>query len=138
MEQLRAERQVVEAVTGTSALAQDHASVIRTQRQRESDVAQGPQNFSEIHVVFFFSSRRRHTRFDCDWSSDVCSSDLAASNAAAHSVCGRSWPTVTPREPHASSEKPEGLMTKRRPFCPRRARAFQSLKIGRASGRGRV
>src|SRR5256886_14551410 len=26
---------------------------------------------------FFFSSRRRHTRFDCDWSSDVCSSDLA-------------------------------------------------------------
>src|SRR5256886_10309788 len=25
----------------------------------------------------FFSSRRRHTRFDCDWSSDVCSSDLA-------------------------------------------------------------
>src|SRR5256886_4927651 len=27
-------------------------------------------------VCFFFSSRRRHTRFDCDWSSDVCSSDL--------------------------------------------------------------
>src|SRR5205085_4283428 len=27
---------------------------------------------------FFFSSRRRHTRFDCDWSSDVCSSDLEA------------------------------------------------------------
>src|SRR2546430_2827485 len=28
--------------------------------------------------IFFFSSRRRHTRFDCDWSSDVCSSDLLA------------------------------------------------------------
>src|SRR2546430_3546857 len=27
-------------------------------------------------AFFFFSSRRRHTRFDCDWSSDVCSSDL--------------------------------------------------------------
>src|SRR2546427_7966929 len=27
-------------------------------------------------IFFFFSSRRRHTRFDCDWSSDVCSSDL--------------------------------------------------------------
>src|SRR5437588_11240742 len=27
-------------------------------------------------VVFFFSSRRRHTRSLCDWSSDVCSSDL--------------------------------------------------------------
>src|SRR5260370_38282207 len=30
-------------------------------------------------VSFFFSSRRRHTRFKCDWSSDVCSSDLAFS-----------------------------------------------------------
>src|SRR2546427_12167234 len=29
-----------------------------------------------VGYVFFFSSRRRHTRFDCDWSSDVCSSDL--------------------------------------------------------------
>src|SRR5438270_9843444 len=29
---------------------------------------------------FFFSSRRRHTRFDCDWSSDVCSSDLKICN----------------------------------------------------------
>src|SRR2546430_8931205 len=29
-------------------------------------------------MLFFFSSRRRHTRFDCDWSSDVCSSDLDA------------------------------------------------------------
>src|SRR2546430_1370406 len=28
-----------------------------------------------IVIGFFFSSRRRHTRFDCDWSSDVCSSD---------------------------------------------------------------
>src|SRR2546430_9883479 len=44
------------------------------------------QIISYIHCVlqvprlwfffFFFSSRRRHTRFDCDWSSDVCSSDL--------------------------------------------------------------
>src|SRR5260370_19833307 len=29
-------------------------------------------------TIFFFSSRRRHTRFKCDWSSDVCSSDLNA------------------------------------------------------------
>src|SRR5256885_6304069 len=28
--------------------------------------------------IFFFSSRRRHTRLQGDWSSDVCSSDLAA------------------------------------------------------------
>src|SRR5690606_40643732 len=30
----------------------------------------------EMFFVFFFSSRRRHTRFSRDWSSDVCSSDL--------------------------------------------------------------
>src|SRR6267143_3715738 len=29
-----------------------------------------------IFIFFFFSSRRRHTRWNCDWSSDVCSSDL--------------------------------------------------------------
>src|SRR5882762_7913651 len=29
-----------------------------------------------MRFFFFFSSRRRHTRFKCDWSSDVCSSDL--------------------------------------------------------------
>src|SRR5260370_41443219 len=29
-----------------------------------------------LSFFFFFSSRRRHTRFKCDWSSDVCSSDL--------------------------------------------------------------
>src|SRR2546427_724782 len=32
--------------------------------------------------LFFFSSRRRHTRFDCDWSSDVCSSDLVGTMVA--------------------------------------------------------
>src|SRR2546430_11817228 len=32
---------------------------------------------SRVRGFFFFSSRRRHTRFDCDWSSDVCSSDLS-------------------------------------------------------------
>src|SRR5690606_40731117 len=29
------------------------------------------------YLFFFFSSRRRHTRFSRDWSSDVCSSDLS-------------------------------------------------------------
>src|SRR5260370_10495014 len=36
----------------------------------------------DFHGGFFFSSRRRHTRFKCDWSSDVCSSDLAAPGVA--------------------------------------------------------
>src|SRR6266481_9129142 len=30
----------------------------------------------QYHFSFFFSSRRRHTSWNCDWSSDVCSSDL--------------------------------------------------------------
>src|SRR5260221_7136270 len=33
-------------------------------------------------LFFFFSSRRRHTRSLCDWSSDVCSSDLPDVSAA--------------------------------------------------------
>src|SRR5256886_15318674 len=33
---------------------------------------------TQNYLSFFFSSRSRHTRFDCDWSSDVCSSDLTA------------------------------------------------------------
>src|SRR5256886_7414981 len=36
----------------------------------------GMRRSSVCRLCFFFSSRRRHTRFDCDWSSDVCSSDL--------------------------------------------------------------
>src|SRR5256885_11140934 len=32
--------------------------------------------YTRRHVIFFFSSRRRHTRLQGDWSSDVCSSDL--------------------------------------------------------------
>src|SRR2546430_16818890 len=40
---------------------------------------------------FFFSSRRRHTRFDCDWSSDVCSSDLVPSRSQSSTcVCSSS------------------------------------------------
>src|SRR5690606_39658204 len=36
-------------------------------------------HFFFFFFLFFFSSRRRHTRFSRDWSSDVCSSDLAMS-----------------------------------------------------------
>src|SRR5206468_9842130 len=34
-----------------------------------------------LYIFFFFSSRRRHTRSDRDWSSDVCSSDLQTSDS---------------------------------------------------------
>src|SRR5689334_24361276 len=36
-----------------------------------------PSSLLYFIFFFFFSSRRRHTRWNCDWSSDVCSSDLA-------------------------------------------------------------
>src|SRR2546430_13084140 len=60
-------------------------------------------------VFFFFSSRRRHTRFDCDWSSDVCSSDLAAcpsrGSSAPHSCAcrGRGFQRRAP--PHARGRR---------------------------------
>src|SRR6267142_6851613 len=38
--------------------------------------------FVWFFFFFFFSSRRRHTRLTCDWSSDVCSSDLANDRVA--------------------------------------------------------
>src|SRR5690606_7121302 len=47
---------------------------------------------ASVLTYFFFSSRRRHTRFSRDWSSDVCSSDLdivpkrAALRAAQHAL----------------------------------------------------
>src|SRR5690606_40670878 len=40
-----------------------------------------------VPCFFFFSSRRRHTRFSRDWSSDVCSSDLKA-HETTRIVCG--------------------------------------------------
>src|SRR5689334_23550189 len=58
--------------------------------------------FIAVHIVslitisntpfFFFSSRRRHTRWNCDWSSDVCSSDLVE-RAAGRRIIG---PDVRP------------------------------------------
>src|SRR5690606_37392268 len=44
-----------------------------------------------VQLVFFFSSRRRHTRFSRDWSSDVCSSDLRASAQHEIAMLERRW-----------------------------------------------
>src|SRR3712207_1489510 len=49
--------------------------------QRKRKVA-GPLGRPVLHA-FFFSSRRRHTRYWRDWSSDVCSSDLSRRNTRA-------------------------------------------------------
>src|SRR2546426_6254831 len=40
------------------------------------------------YSFFFFSSRRRHTRLQGDWSSDVCSSDLRTPNRSRSGECG--------------------------------------------------
>src|SRR3989337_1494614 len=46
----------------------------------------------EVVPIFFFSSRRRHTRCYRDWSSDVCSSDLTRLNSRRrHTRCYRDW-----------------------------------------------
>src|SRR5256885_5696284 len=41
------------------------------------------------HIYFFFSSRRRHTRLQGDWSSDVCSSDLLTIDTLGTHLTGR-------------------------------------------------
>src|SRR5260221_10464651 len=61
-----------------------------------------------VFFFFFFSSRRRHTRSLCDWSSDVCSSDLGlgvhtitvtATDAATNSATCTTTFTVTDATP---------------------------------------
>src|SRR3712207_6850902 len=55
---------------------------------------------------FFFSSRRRHTRYGRDWSSDVCSADLVHANVGAAAGC----PTVmVPLGYTARGVRPQGL-----------------------------
>src|SRR5207302_7926072 len=49
-----------------------------------------------ISYFFFFSSRRRHTRFSRDWSSDVCSSDLASHASLSADRCAGCTPLVVP------------------------------------------
>src|SRR5207248_8480204 len=52
---------------------------------------------------FFFSSRRRHTRSYGDWSSDVCSSDLAGTNDGYVQITrdgGKNWTNVTKNIPN--------------------------------------
>src|SRR5207237_7870358 len=52
--------------------------------------------FSVYFILFFFSSRRRHTRFKCDWSSDVCSSDLEPAHPSAVGILRTDEPVRAP------------------------------------------
>src|SRR5206468_3570619 len=51
--------------------------------------------------LFFFSSRRRHTSSDRDWSSDVCSSDLPQAVGPSSGAAQIRWPAC--RDPYACS-----------------------------------
>src|SRR5947207_4200879 len=88
-------------------------------------------------LFFFFSSRRRHTRSLCDWSSDVCSSDLmpggqrtvgkdgVTCRPQGEPVLNRA-PPQTPRQAvHASGEFGGGLLAPARGVKGRRAALFE-------------
>src|SRR5438477_6229149 len=70
-----------------------------------------------IVFCFFFSSRRRHTRLTCDWSSDVCSSDLPYKGmgpAMSDLVSGRvqfSFGSITAALPFLQDHRLRGLAT---------------------------
>src|SRR5256884_1677207 len=51
-------------------------SMVRRQRVARRRKVPVRESYTFISCLFFFSSRRRHTRCSRDWSSDVCSSDL--------------------------------------------------------------
>src|SRR5256885_4001872 len=71
-----------------------------------------------VALFFFFSSRRRHTRLQGDWSSDVCSSDLLH---ALDSVRNVAWPRSTAGLPNRTprSTPTSSLPTPRtRCSCP--------------------
>src|SRR3974377_147219 len=72
---------------------QERRSVTITARTRTRCVPVLQLTAVKSHICinkffFFFSSRRRHTRWNCDWSSDVCSSDLIISTTQIYSDSG--------------------------------------------------
>src|SRR5690242_21915517 len=79
---------------------------------------------------FFFSSRRRHTRLTCDWSSDVCSSDLKQLDA----VEGRQLAARRLRQDAAREAELHGLANPSFGL----AHGAHLAEIGRASCRERV
>src|SRR5436309_13755434 len=58
-----------------SALNKDLEALSKVYAERSKEIARQTEANRSM-AFFFFSSRRRHTRFSRDWSSDVCSSDL--------------------------------------------------------------
>src|SRR3989475_467292 len=90
--------------------------------------------------VFFFSSRRRHTRFDCDWSSDVCSSDLAPTTTRARHVSR--FPSPPPRATTPATARPSQrrscTLVLSRTTAPARAAARSRMGSNVARGRAKL
>src|SRR5256885_6772505 len=62
-------------------------------------------------VFFFFSSRRRHTRLQGDWSSDVCSSDLADTQVLRSASYGATVPPWSAAHPYTNLHGPRSPVT---------------------------
>src|SRR5690606_39342205 len=86
---------------------------------------------------FFFSSRRRHTRFSRDWSSDVCSSDLPrqAFRTVAWACLGTLQANLAHLALDADALAAAAFVHHSRAAL---ARLLAALEIGRASCRERV
>src|SRR2546430_12186266 len=61
--------------SGVPSFAQTLQAVLNELHVESATVAEEMRQRSPAVYQVFCSSRRRHTIFDCDWSSDVCSSD---------------------------------------------------------------
>src|SRR5690606_40683988 len=94
-----------------------------------------------VLLRFFFSSRRRHTRFSRDWSSDVCSSDLSettryvvsASPSSPASTCHRgTLPVVSRVIIDVGAVSGKRLRKRARPPSGR----SEERRVGKESGTG--
>src|SRR5882762_8687661 len=81
-----------------------------------------------IIYIFFFSSRRRHTIFKCDWSSDVCSSDLASRLVAAQPGWARTLSQLS------RTGRAAGALRRRSRLHPYRGDADDGIPVRRLVG----
>src|SRR5256885_5040333 len=89
-----------------------------------------------VSSCFFFSSRRRHTRLQGDWSSDVCSSDLVLAQYQPLCVPAKLYESVALGTPTLVIAEPDSAAARE----ARRlgAMTVDAAEIGRASCRERV
>src|SRR5256886_13345134 len=88
-------------------------------------------------VIFFFSSRRRHTRFDCDWSSDVCSSDLVRFGSRSPTpVPASRRKTMSGSSRSSSRQRSESISAKERALGSRSPSGWWSRSEERRVGKG--